>query len=255
MNLTDGFVLKCLFGSPVFLDDICAIFPATIKEITDVGYENFLMYLNLALIEKPADIENSELNEAISGLSNFQYLILMAGMDPETNSKIREAFHFFTHDTISFSLEPPQIIVGPASEEHILNEEKYQEFRQIIRKMYFMDTQPEIVEKESDNPLVARIKKQMKKNRERLSKAKKVQHEDNDSMAFSDLVASLAIAQCGLNIDNIKNITYYAFHDQLKRMGWRDKFNINNRAVLAGAKLKKSELQHWMRPIDSKDKK
>ena len=55
-------------------------------------------------------------------------------------------------------------------------------------------------------------------------------------------------------MNNIWDITYYAFHDQLKRMGWRDQFIINNQAALAGAKLKKDQLKHWMRSIASSDK-
>jgi hypothetical protein len=41
-------------------------------------------------------------------------------------------------------------------------------------------------------------------------------------MKLSDLIGSITINDCGLNIINIWDITYYAFHDQLKRMGWRD---------------------------------
>jgi len=41
-------------------------------------------------------------------------------------------------------------------------------------------------------------------------------------MKLSDLIGSMTINDCGLNISNVWNITYYAFHDQLKRMGWRD---------------------------------
>jgi hypothetical protein len=41
MNLTDNEVLKFLKGSPVFIEDICAVYPATLGEIVDVGYENF----------------------------------------------------------------------------------------------------------------------------------------------------------------------------------------------------------------------
>ena len=68
-------------------------------------------------------------------------------------------------------------------------------------------------------------------------------------------ITCVAVGNCDLNIENIWNITYYAFHDQLKRMGWRDQFNINNRAALAGAKLKKSQLKHWIKSIASDDKK
>ena len=95
----------------------------------------------------------------------------------------------------------------------------------------------------------------MRQNREKVrkAKAKKAAREKTD-LNFSDLIASITINDCGLNMDNIWNITYYAFHDQLKRMGWRDQFNINNRAALAGAKLKKSQLKHWIRSIASSDK-
>jgi len=59
--------------------------------------------------------------------------------------------------------------------------------------------------------------------REKTKKAKAKEAEKHKSdMKFSDLIGSMAINNCGLNILNIMDITYYAFHDQLKRMGWRD---------------------------------
>lgn len=254
MNLTDDFTLKCLFGCPVLFEDICAIYPVTLKEIAQVGYSKFLQYIQLVLIEKPTDLKDSELKDIIENLTTFEYLLLMVGMEPQMNGLVREAFRFFTRDEVNFSFDPPQIIIGPLEEKHLLDEEGWKNFRKIIRKMYFMDTAQEIEERKDDNPLVAKIKKQMQKNRQMLAKAKKVGEKEGSDLEFSDLVASLAIAQCGLNILSVQDMTYYAFHDQLKRMGWRDKFNINNRAALAGAKLKKDELKHWMRSISSKDK-
>jgi len=41
----------------------------------------------------------------------------------------------------------------------------------------------------------------------------------------------------------------------MKRMGWRDQFDINNKAALAGAKMTKKQLKHWMRSINSNDDK
>jgi len=64
---------------------------------------------------------------------------------------------------------------------------------------------------------------QMRLNRERVrkAKAKKAAAEKSD-LKFSDLIGSITINDCGLSMANIYNITYYAFQDQLKRMGWRD---------------------------------
>jgi len=41
MNLTDTEVLKFLKGSPIFIEDICAVYSVTLGEIIDVGYEKF----------------------------------------------------------------------------------------------------------------------------------------------------------------------------------------------------------------------
>ena len=112
----------------------------------------------------------------------------------------------------------------------------------------------EIISKD-DPPAVRRIKEQMRKNREKVRKAKAKQAaQEGSDLKFSDLIGSITIDNCGLNMENVWNITYYAFHDQLRRMGWRDQFNINNQAALAGAKLKKNQLKHWMRSIASSDK-
>ena len=53
MNLTDDFVLKCQSGSPVFLEDICAIFPTTLREIAALGYEKFWQYIQVLTMQKP----------------------------------------------------------------------------------------------------------------------------------------------------------------------------------------------------------
>ena len=258
MNLTDNETLKFLKGSPVFLEDICAIYPATIGEIVDEGYDNFQRYLSIILAEKPIvkSSDDPELKELLNNLTDFQYLLMMTTLDEDSNVLLKKAFNFFIHEEVVFSLNPAQIIIGPIEENHLLTEEKFYDLQRILRRMYFIEQEgEEIIIYPDDPPATKRLKLQMRANREKVrrAKAKKAAQEKND-LKFSDLIASITINDCGLNIENVWNITYYAFHDQLKRMGWRDQFNINNRAALAGAKLKKSQLKHWMRSIASSDK-
>jgi hypothetical protein len=258
MNLTDSFTLKCQCGSPVFLDDICAIFPATLREITEIGYDTFWQYLQVLIAEKPVldNKDDNELTKLLNGLSDFQYFLVMTSMDQEVNQKAKEAFRFFVHESVTFSLDPAQIVIGPLQEKHLLTEEKFYDLRRILKRMYWVEQQEgeEIIIYEDDLPSVKALKMQMKKNREKVAKAKKKQNSGGSNLKMSDLIASVAVGNCDLNTENIWNITYYAFHDQLKRMGWRDQFNINNRAALAGAKLKKSQLKHWIKSIASDDK-
>ena len=257
MNLTDTEILKCLKGSPVFIADICAVYPATLGEIIDLGYDKFQQYLSVATSTKPIENKsNDELGTLLAQLTDFQFILFMASIDPAMNEALTGAFRFFTHEEATITLEPPSIFIGPLEEKRIMEEKQFYDFQQLLRRMYFLEVEgEEIIIYEDDDPVTKRLKEQMRANREKVRRAKAKQNQGKDSdMKLSDLIGSITINNCGLNINNIWDITYYAFHDQLKRMGWRDQFNINNSAALAGAKLKKSQLKHWMRSIASSDK-
>ena len=122
--------------------------------------------------------------------------------------------------------------------------------------MYFLEQDgEEIIIYDNDSPATRKLKMQMRANREKVKRAKAKQAaQSGTDLKFSDLIGSLTINHCNLNIGNIWDITYYALHDQLKRMGWRDQFNINHQAALAGAKLDKKQLKHWMRSISNSEK-
>ena len=256
MNLTDDEILKFQCGIPVFFYDICAVYPVKLKEIIEVGYSIFQKYLSILIVEKPVKHSDEEVQKILTELTTFQYLLMMTAIDPESNQILHEAFKFFIHEDIAISLEPAQIIVGPIEEKHLLTEENFYEFQHLLKRMYFIEQEgEEIVINANDSPSVRRIKEQMKINREKVRRAKAKQAaQEGSDLKFSDLIGSVTINNCNLNMDNIWNITYYAFHDQLKRMGWRDQFNINNQAAMAGAKLNKSQLKHWMRSIANSDK-
>ena len=49
MNLTDDEILKFQKGTPIFFEDICAIYPVKIGEIVDEGYSNFQKYLSILI--------------------------------------------------------------------------------------------------------------------------------------------------------------------------------------------------------------
>ena len=254
MTLTDDFTLKCMKGSPVFLDDICAIYPRKLGDIVDIGYSTFLKYINLFNMEKPSsqEVKDNELGTLLNKLDDFQYFLFMVNIDSESNQLAKNAFHFFTHEQVIFSLEQEEIIIGPPQEKHLMIAEDFYTFRKILRRMYFLDvSKDDIVIEEDDDPRVRAIKKKLLERKKKLKKAKT---KDNDSnVEFSDLIGSLTLNNCGLNMENIWNITYYAFHDQLKRMGWRDQFNINNQMALAGAKVDKEKLKHWIKSISSEN--
>ena len=253
MNLTDDEILKFQKGSPVFLDDICAVYSATIGEIVDLDYSKFQQYLSIITATKPNMKNNNQLQQALNKLSDFEYILMMVHMDRKSNEMLKSAFQFFIHEPVSFSLDPAQIVVGPLEEKHILTEEKFYELQSLIRRAYFIQQEgEEIIINKKDSPSVKRLKMQMRENREKVRKAKaKAAAQKGSDLRFSDLIGSFTINHCNINAINVYDMTYYMFHDQLKRMGWRDEYDINSRAAMAGAKLNKSQLKYWMRSINN----
>ena len=258
MNLTDEDTLKFLRGTPVLFNDICAVYPAKLGEIVDMGYTTFQQYLSILTADKPINMgkKDDELGKMMEEITGFQYLLMLVSLDIGINQLVKDAFLFFTHENVVFSVDPPRIAIGPLDEQHLLTEENFYHFQTLLRRMYFLEQDGEEIIINPDDPYATKkLKQQMIINRAKVRKAKAAQAaREGTDLKFSDLIASLTINHCNLNIENIWNITYYAFHDQLKRMGWRDQFNINNQAALAGAKLKKSQMKHWMRSIASSDK-
>ena len=253
MNLTDDEILKFQKGSPVFLDDICAVYSATIGEIVDLGYSKFQEYLSIITAVKPNIHQDDELMKALNKLSDFEYILMMVHMDVKANQSLKQAFNFFVHESVSFSLDPAQIVIGPLQEKHILTEEKFYQLQSLIKRAYFLELEgEEIIINKDDPPSLKRLKMQMRENREKVRKAKaKEASQKGTDLHFSDLIGSFTINYCNVNGINVYDMTYYMFHDQLKRMGWRDEYNINSRAAMAGAKLNKSQLKYWMRSINN----
>ena len=96
MNLTDSDVLKFMRGSPVFLDDVCAVYPAKLGEIVNLGYDKFQQYLGILTSGKPESKKkgDKEFNKILEQLTDFQYLLVICTMDAQMNSLVRGALQY-----------------------------------------------------------------------------------------------------------------------------------------------------------------
>ena len=255
MNLTDADVLKLLCGRPLLYKDICLVYSPTLEEIATIGLDNFYRYLSLMLIEKPA-AEDEEMKKLLADLTDFQYLIMLGMMDKRQSGAIQEAFQLFCHEKPTFVLTPPSIIMGNPEEKRILSEEDFSNLQYLIRySCALVDKDEDTIELlDTDSEKVRQLKLKLIEGRKQRAKAKAKPSEDNKSnVKFSDIVASLIAGSNGaVNNDSVWHLTYYAFQDQLKRMSWREEFDINTRAAMAGAKIEKEKLTHWIKAMSFK---
>lgn len=251
MNSTDAQVLKFMSGLPVIYQDICLIKSPTLKQIAAEGLDKFYSYISLLTASKPTT-NNEELQALLSPLSNFEYLLLLAELDSDTHALLKAAFKFFTDDNITLLTSNASIILGDPIEKRVLTADNFDGFADLIALSCAMrDPKEETIEfLETDTPQVRALKEKLLKGRQDRKKAKsKASKKNGMDLEISDLIASLAIGGSSYNLTNVWDLTYYAFQDQLKRLSWREEFDINTRASLAGAKLDKNKLSHWIKTM------
>lgn len=239
-------------GLPVMYKDVCLVKSPTMREIAAEGLTRFYQYLSFMTIKKPA-MDNEELQKLLSPLSDFEYLVLLTQMEPENHKLISAAFQFFTGEKPIFLTSPTRIVLGDAVEKRALDKQNFGEFSELVSLACAMrDPREGSIELlATDSPRVRALKEKLIKGRIDRETAKKnaKKKEGDKELELSDLVASLAIGSNAYNMSNVWDLTYYAFQDQLKRMSWREEFDINTRASLAGAKLDKSKLSHWIKSM------
>ena len=239
-------------GIPVAYQDICAVKSPFLKEIAAEGLDKFYQYIALLTISKP-NVDNPEVKKLLSPLTDFEYLLLLTQMEPTDAKMISAAFRFFTGEKPTFLPATSSIVLGPPNEKRILTKDNYSGFTELVRCACAMiDMKKDGIEfLESDTPRVRALKEKLLQGRKDREKAKRKQREKEGGgdIELSDLIGSLAIGGNGYNLLNVWDLTYYAFQDQLKRMNWREEFDINTRASLAGAKLEKNKLSHWIKSM------
>ena len=256
MSSTDDRVLRYLVGKPNIFEDVCLIYSPLIKEIAAEGISNFYKYISLLTIHKPEGkkIRDAEVREQMEKLSDFQYLLFVCASDAELMKTLVRGLEFFTKEKALASIKTEQIFLGEPEEKRVIDERVFYKFQEEIKLACALrDTSEQDIELlETDTEQVRALKMKLLEGR-RIREEKKAKHDEAQSkILFSDLVASLPLAQVGLNILTVQDISYYALQDQLRRSGWKEEFEINTRASLAGAKIDKKKMSYWIRNMSFK---
>lgn len=253
MSSIDSKIIKHLKGLPVIFKDICIIQSPSLNDIAVEGLDKFYQYISVTQIHKPNKIEDDEVKQLLSPLSDFEYLLLLTQMDSEDNKLIKDALEFFTKEKVTFITNPPSIVFGSPTEKRIMKKDDFISFQDEISLACAMkDPKEQSIEfLDSDTPRVRALKEQMLAGRRKREEAKRRQRKKDGEgeLELSDLIGSLTIADNSYNLLNVWDLSYYAFQDQFRRMGWREEFDINTRASLAGAKLDKNKLSHWIKTM------
>lgn len=256
MNLTESDKLKLLYSKPLIYKDVCLIYSPQMDTVATIGLDNFYQYISLLLTSKPP-AEDREMKKILDKLSDFEYLLMITQMEPERKQMLLRALELFTQDRGTILLDSSAIVLGDPSEKRILDKDNFYEFQSYIGAVCAMEdyTEDRIEFKDTDSPDARRIKIQLIEGRKKreIAKQKQAKNKKDSKVQITDLIASIPIGTNGsYRLIDTQYMTYYAFQDQLKRMGWYEEFNINSQAAMAGAKISKEKLSHWIKNMTFK---
>ena len=241
---------RVFLGYPIDFKDICQIYPPTVNDVC--GKKDFLIYQSLFTMTQE-ELEDAYVDSA--GATNvptpFQYLLMNYYQDETMRKKIEDGFMKFVHEPVTIVPEIEMLLIGKSEDEldpdvdlenpRLLTEENFFDFQNAIR-MVMGEKAAEPPDPDED-PRVKRIKAKAR-YRERL-KAKR-----QKGPQFGTLLAAICCMGIGLSPLNIGEMSYACVHWLISMEQQREEYDIDIRALLAGADSKKVKPKYWIKNID-----
>ena len=249
---------RILLGFPIDFKDICQIYPPTVNDV--VGNKDFGIYQSLfTMTQEELDKAFLQDERVTQVPTPFKYLLINYYQDEMVREKIHEAFNQFIHEPVTIVPEIEMLLIGKSEDEldpdvdleepRLLTEENYFEFQNMIRQVMGTEMEkPPDPEEENLDPRIKRYKMKIKQSEELLKKKRA-----KDAPTFGTLLTAICCMGIGLNPLNIGEISYACVHWLITMEQQKEEYDIDIRALLAGADSKKVKPKYWIKNIDEKE--
>jgi hypothetical protein len=176
--------------------------------------------------------------------------------DEGIREKIHEAFKQFIHEPVTIVPEIEMLLIGKSEDEldpdvdlespRLLTEENFFEFQNQIRLVMGSEKiKPPDPEEENLDPRIKRYKAKIRASEKMLAKKKA-----NKSPTLGTLLAAICCMGIGLSPLNIGEMSYACVHWLISMEQQKEEYDIDIRALLAGADSKKVKPKYWIKNID-----
>ena len=246
---------KIFLGLPIKFKDVCEIFPPTVNDV--VGNDKFSIYSTIFTLTQE-DLDNIYLkDETVKQVPTpFQYLMMNYYSEEEMRGYIKEAFNFFIHEPVTIVPEIEMLLIGKSEDEldpdvdlespRLITEDIFFDFQNHIRMV--MGQKPVETPKEEEEDLDPRIKRwKMKiKESEKIINAKK----SKTAPTLGTLLAAICCMGIGLTPLSIGEISYACVQWLIAMYQQNEEYDIDIKALLAGADSKKVKPKYWIKNLD-----
>ena len=240
---------KIFLGYPIDFKDVCKVYPPKVKDVC--GDADFAFCQTLFTITQE-ELEDAYVNENVPQIPTpFQYLLMNYHQDESAQSKILYGFKKIIGEPVTIVPELEVIIIGKSEDEldpnvdldnpRTIDKDNFFDFQNMVRTSLGMTPV-----KKSEEDLDPRIKRYKAKIRasERLH-AKK-----NNSTNFGTLLAAICCMGIGLTPLNIGEISYACVPWIIGMSQQKEEYDIDIRALLAGADKKKVKPKYWIKDLN-----
>lgn len=246
---------KVFLGLPIEFEDICSIYPPKVNDV--VGNDDFMIYQSLFTMTQE-DLDEAYLKDesVVQIPTPFQYLLMNYYQDDEVRKKIEEAFVLFVHEPVTIVPEIEMLLIGKNEDEldpdvdlenpRLLTEENFFNFQNMIRMIMGMDlVKPPDPEEANLDPRIKRYKMKIKEHEKIVNKKK-----SKTAPTLGTLLAAICCMGIGLNPLNIGEMSYACVQWLISMEQQKEEYDVDIRALLAGADSKKVKPKYWIKNLD-----
>lgn len=246
---------KIFLGFPIKFEDICNVYPPKVNDV--VSNDDFNIYQSFLTITQENLDEAYLKDENVPQVPTpFQYLLMNYYQDEIMRRKIDEAFALFVREPVTIVPEIKMLLIGKNEDEldpdvdleepRLLTEENFFDFQNHIRMSMGM----ELVERpkpedEYEDPRIKRWKMKIKESEKILKKKK-----SKEAPTLGTLLAAICCMGIGLNPLNIGEMSYACIQWLITMEQQREEYDIDIKALLAGADSKKVKPKYWIKNLD-----
>lgn len=223
----------------------------TIKEIAFLSEPVFYKGCSTLTFDKEKLYEEDKIN--LEGLTNFDIImsIMTEKNDPSVKHQqvcVKMLFTLIFPDYQANFTKNGIVLIKPGEKEmHIIREENFGEFVNIIKELFCLNGKSkEDGEFNPANERAREIAEKIKRGRERVAAAKG----ESQEISIFDRYTSILSVGLSMDINILLNYTVYQIFDAMTRFELNESNNIYIQAKMAGASGL-DEVDNWMKDIHS----
>lgn len=225
----------------------------TVKEIGLIGEELFftgVQFLNFSkdnlLLEDKADAQQ------YTDFQIFMSIISSQDLNIRQNKVAAEMVLSLMFPEYKLTFLPIAIALTKDGENHLINQENFDEFKQILNQVFCLKEIFGQTAQKSYNPgnaMAERLAKQFERYHKKVNELKNKSSQGQKVSILSRYISILAVGE-QKDINSLVNYTIYQLFDEFNRFNLKQQSDMYIQAKMAGAK-DLQEVENWMKDIHS----